>query len=348
MSTPYNGGNNDHGNEPDGNGDDGFGDLSRYGATNHPEDQPGYGKSEPNYSSGYDSAYGTNGYSGAQFGGPGYSGQPENAAGYSNNLVQTNGQLQIFSAIGFGFKRTFSNGKLWLLGALAFLALSVVLGFIAGAFNAPVSTNGSMQIGTDIASNIVGLLTLLLMPFLYRLATHEVDTRATGWSSIGKDVHYWPAIAITVILWLISLVITFLFIDQTFNDFIAQVEAAGTDEQAVIDAVNENVGSLLGLSALLLFGTLLLTPLYQLMVWYAADGRAGFGQAIVQGFKAGASNYLRLLGFNVVMGIIMFFIIMATFGIGTIIALPVYLLAQAHAYRQIAGGPVPDDSIVRR
>ena len=261
--------------------------------------------------------------------------------------MQTNGQLQIFSAIGFGFKRTFSNGKLWLLGALAFLALSVVLGFIAGAFNAPVSTNGSMQIGADIASNIVGLLTLLLMPFLYRLATHEVDTRATGWSSIGKDVHYWPAIAITVILWLISLVITFLFIDQAFNDFIAQVEAAGTDEQAVINAVNENVGSLLGLSALLLFGTLLLTPLYQLMVWYAADGRAGFGQAIVQRFKAGASNYLRLLGFNVVMGIIMFFIIMATFGIGTIIALPVYLLAQAHAYRQIAGGPVPDDSIVR-
>ena len=254
MSTPYNGGNNDHGNEPDGNGDDGFGDLPRYGATNHPEDQPGYGKSEPNYSSGYDSAYGTNGYSGAQFGGPGYSGQPENAAGYSNNLVQTNGQLQIFSAIGFGFKRTFSNGKLWLLGALAFLALSVVLGFIAGAFNAPVSTNGSMQIGTDIASNIVGLLTLLLMPFLYRLATHEVDTRATGWSSIGKDVHYWPAIAITVILWLISLVITFLFIDQAFNDFIAQAEAAGTDEQAVINAVNENVGSLLGLSALFMVG----------------------------------------------------------------------------------------------
>src|SRR5699024_11977193 len=105
-------------------------------------------------------------------------------------------------------------------------------------------------------------------------------------------------------------------------------------------------GNLLGLSALMMLGALLLTPLYQLMVWYAVEGRAGIGQSIVKGFKAGASNYVRLIGFNVADGVSICFIIMVTLGIWTIIALPVYVLAQAHAYRQIAGGTVPADCIV--
>src|SRR5699024_3132295 len=97
--------------------------------------------------------------------------------------------------------------------------------------------------------------------------------------------------------------------------------------------------------SLLMLATLFLTPLYQLMVWYAADGRGGIEQAIVQGSKAGASNYLRLVGFNIVVSIIMMFVIIVTLSLGTIIALPMYLLAQAHADRLIAGGPVPDDSV---
>lgn len=350
MSTPYNGGNyeDEHGDGYQGGGDDSFGDLPQYGSTNHPEDQPGYGKSEPTYSSGYDSAYGTHGYSGAQFGGPGYSGQPEYAGHSSEPLVKTDGRLQIFNAISFGFKRTFSNGKLWLLGALAFLAFSMVLGAVGGALSGTPETGATMEVGPNITGNIVGLITLLLMPFIYRLAISEVDSRATGWPTIGKDVHYLPAIVITIILWLISMVFSFLFIDQAVNGFLAEIDAAGTDETAIMNAIESNIGNLLGLSALMMLGALLLTPLYQLMVWYAVEGRAGIGQSIVKGFKAGASNYVRLIGFNVAAGVIIFFIIMVTLGIGTIIALPVYVLAQAHAYRQIAGGPVPADSIVQQ
>src|SRR5699024_12737772 len=47
-------------------------------------------------------------------------------------ILATNGKLQIFNAIGFGFKRTFSNAKLWLLGSVAFIAFTMVLGAIAG------------------------------------------------------------------------------------------------------------------------------------------------------------------------------------------------------------------------
>jgi len=339
LSTPYNGSNDGYGD----NENDGFGDLPRYGSTDHPEDQPGYGRSDQPYSSGYDSAYGSQGYSGAQFGGPGYSEQPYYGANPHDNLVATNGKLQIFNAIGFGFKRTFSNAKLWLLGSVAFIAFTMVLGAIAGALTG--SGSEPSQVGPDITGNFLSLISLLLMPFIYRLATKEVDSRATGWSTIGKDVHYWPTIAITIILWLIGLVFSFIFVDQALNGLLADLDSAATNDTAEMEALAAEMGSFFGLISLLMLATLFLTPLYQLMVWYAADGRGGIGQAIVQGFKAGASNYLRLVGFNIVVSIIMMFVIIVTLGLGTIIALPMYLLAQAHAYRQIAGGPVPDDSV---
>lgn len=344
MSTPNNGGDA----EGWGKDNEGFGDLPRYGSTNHPEDQPGYGQGQP-YSSGYDSNYGNTGYSGAQFGGAGYAEPIYNEGEYQGNLVGTNGKLQVFNAIGFGFKRTFSNAKMWLLGSLAFVIFFLIIGGIVGVFFGPdySQTSGSVQVGTDWASNIVGLISLLLMPFIYRLATKEVDSRATGWASIGKDVHYFPTIIITLILWAVGMVFSFLFIDQILGRFIAEVEAAGTDDTAVYNAMAENLGGFLGASLLILIGSVLLSPLYQLMVWYAADGRGGIGQAISQGLKTGVSNYLQLLGFNIVIGFAITFIVFVTLGLGMIVALPAYLLAQAHAYRQIAGGPVPDDSIYR-
>ena len=231
--------------------------------------------------------------------GAGYA-EPIYNEGVPGNLVGTNGKLQVFNAIGFGFKRTFSNAKLWLLGSLAFVIFFLIIGGIVGVFFGPdySQTSGSVQVGTDWASNIVGLISLLLMPFIYRLATKEVDSRATGWASIGKDVHYFPTIIITLILWAVGMVFSFLFIDQILGRFIAEVEAAGTDDTAVYNAMAENLGGFLGASLLILIGSVLLSPLYQLMVWYAADGRGGIGQAISQGLKTGVSNYFTVAGFQ--------------------------------------------------
>src|SRR5699024_3612515 len=132
---------------------------------------------------------------------------------------------------------------------------------------------------------------------------------------------------------------------QALNGLLADLDSAATNDTAEMEALAAEMGSFFGLISLLMLATLFLTRLYQLMVWYAADGRGGIGQAIVQGIKAGASNYLRLVGFNIVVSIIMMFFIIVTLSLGTIITFPMYLLAQAHAYRQIAGGPLPDDSV---
>lgn len=262
--------------------------------------------------------------------------------------METDGKLQVFSAIGFGFKRTFSNAKLWLLGSFAFIVFSMIVGGIVGAiFGDAAAQNGGVQVGLDPADNIVSLISLALMPFVYRLATKEVDSRSTGWSTLGKDVHFFPALAITFILWLLSFVLSYFVVTVILGSFVSQIEAAGSDEAEIYNVVAANIGSILGTLMLIMVGVLLVTPLYQLMVWYAADGRAGIGQSIVQGLQSGAANYFRLIGFNIAISVVMVFITLVTLGLGMIIALPVYLLAQAHAYRQIAGGPVPFDSIDR-
>src|SRR5699024_6448391 len=147
---------------------------------------------------------------------------------------------------------------------------------------------------------------------IYRLAPKKVDSRATGWSTIAKDVHYCPTIALTIIFWLSGLVFSFIFVDQALNGLLADLDSAATNDTAEMEALAAEMGSFFGLISLLMLATLFLTPLYQLMVWNAADGRGGIGQAIVQGFKAGASNYLRLVGFNIVVSIIMMFVIIVT------------------------------------
>lgn len=348
MSAPYSG-NNDENWDPG----DGFGDLPKYGSTNHPEDQPGYGQSsygQPGYgqpySSGYDSNYGATGYSGAQFGGAGYSDQGFGQSYGHETLIQTHGKLQVFKAIGFGFKRTFTNAKLWLLGSVAFLLVFMVLGAIIGMIApAPAQADGTFQVGTDWASSITGVISLALMPFIYRLATMEVDTRDNGWGKIGKDVHFLPTLGILLVMWLVGIVVSVVFTEVAFGGILSALEAAGTNEDAIMQAFVDHAGAAFGGLLLFMIIVLCATPFYQLMPWYAADGRAGVIGSITNGCQNGAVNFLPLLGFNIAMGFLMVVITIFTLGLGMFIVMPVYLLAQAHAYRQIAGGPVPADSV---
>ncbi|WP_167457441.1 hypothetical protein [Corynebacterium gottingense] len=75
-------------------------------------------------------------------------------------------------------------------------------------------------------------------------------------------------------------------------------------------------------------------------VWYASENNGSFGQAFSKGFADGKRIYLPLLGLAVLAGLLYFVGYVLAF-LGLIIAIPVVLLAQAHAYRQISGGPVP-------
>lgn len=317
-----------------GNGDG----LPRYQPTNHPEDRPDFGHGQGG-NSGYNTAgYGNAGYAHSGYGEPagvGYQGAYEGAPGAGNGTGLTrpsNGRINIGDAIGWGFKASFSNWKLWILGALALGVvmglISMVIGFIGGAAgNAdPQNPFGAPQIITQIVSGIIGFIISLI---IYRLALRQIDEANAGWGDIGRDVRWGPTLAIMVIVGAVSLVIWILFA------LALGTWAAGTNP--VTDAqVAAAVGKLLGGLGLFMLVSFLLSPLYYLMAWYAADGRAGVGGSIREGFQAGKRNYLPLLGLSLVTGLIMFF----TFPVG-FLTYPAVLLAMAHGYRQAAGGPVP-------
>ena len=104
---------------------------------------------------------------------------------------------------------------------------------------------------------------------------------------------------------------------------------------------------------------LLLAPLVIYQLFYAADNNRTFGYALGEGIKAGARNYLPTLGLAAILFVINALVavpaILALSAaipplLGTIIAAvasvvltPFNLLAVAHAYRQVSGGPVPHE-----
>ena len=69
------------------------------------------------------------------------------------------------------------------------------------------------------------------------------------------------------------------------------------------------------------------------------DGRGSVTECLSLSIDYGRRNYLILLGFSVVMGLIL----VAGFlpcGLGLIVVMPALFLMQANAYRQISGGLV--------
>ncbi len=86
---------------------------------------------------------------------------------------------------------------------------------------------------------------------------------------------------------------------------------------------------------------LLAYPLYCLITYPAVEGRTGFGGAFVLGFKAGARNYLPLLGFIILTTVMLVVGGLVTLTIGFIVLLPVNLLAATCVYRQATGGRIP-------
>ena len=60
------------------------------------------------------------------------------------------------------------------------------------------------------------------------------------------------------------------------------------------------------------------------------------------GFAAGKRNYLPLLGLSILSGLLIGLGSLLAF-VGLVATAPAVVLAMAHAYRQISGGPVPGE-----
>lgn len=294
MTNPYSGGNDD---------------FPRYEPTDHPEDRPNYGQL-PSYDGSHEEN--TQGY-----------------AGYQAGQRPYTGKVSAVDAVSWAFRTVFGNWKLWILGALALFALSIVLVVVAAGINAAYSSDtGQASTGSVVLQFISTVLSLVLSLVIMRLALFQIDDSRTGWGYLFKNVRWWQPLVIILVIGVVAMLIAFSVVGGTVIGLLGDAENMTEDE-----AVAAVLG-VMGIMGVFWVISFFIQPLFSLMQWFAADGDS-VGDAVKNGFQAGKNNYGQML----LLAILNFFIIIGGFlllGIGLIVAYPVTLLAQAHMFRQCA------------
>lgn len=311
--------------------------LPRYGATNHPEDQPGFGSATPN----------TPNYGGYEAYGAGF--EPLHDSNVAAGTVPADGKVHAIDAISWAFRTVFSNAKLWILGTVAFF---IVFGILSAILNVLFPTSASTAAAGDASLTFTtndwinqvatSVVSAIVAPFLTRLALHQIDDPTTGWGHIGKDVHFVPALAVSFIVGIVTSAIMGLMAFGMLGGALETVASSSFDPNNFTqEEALALVTKLLGAVLVILLVSLLTYPLYMLMAYPATEGRAGVGGSIAMGFKAGLKHYFPLLGFIILLFLIVVFGSILTLFLGLIILTPMALLSTAHVYRQATGGMVP-------
>ncbi|HCD2523102.1 TPA: hypothetical protein NBR61_000392 [Corynebacterium striatum] len=335
-------------NNPTGNND-----LPRYEPTNHPEDRPDYGL--PSYGS-----------YGAQSSEPGYAGTANgntygsygpygagNLSGRNHAAPAYTGPVSATKAIGWGFRATFANWQLWILGAFALIAVTLVLSFIGAAISGGLSGGSEEATAaaglSSMAVNILStLFSLIVSLVVMRLAFCQIDDPATSWGYVGKNVRWVQpfvvGLVVNIVIGGLMLIGLLIFGGATFVAlFNGDIEAAlfNGDIESDADAMKA-VSTILGFVAVAMLISWLIQPLYVLMQWFAADGES-IGDAFKKGFAAGKANYGQLLLFSFLMLLLALATIL-TLGLGMLVIMPVSMLAQAHIMRQCANRYAPESA----
>lgn len=338
MSTPYNGGGYEpypehpEGSHPE-NGTGGTGDRAG--------DYPAY--SSPNTENAYDafevnSAASMAGASALRFHGqqltdnaPGDGASPHPINDPASNgwfHVKGTGKLEVMEALSWGGKALFANAKLWIPLGVACTVLAVLGQFLPGA-------------GAAIGS--IGML--LLAPWMVGVALQQTLVKQFTYND-AKAPAYGKTLGVTALLGVVAMIVSMILLMVLAFGALSTIDPSTLPDNAE-DVTPEQMWNLVRpiLGALAVTGVigLLVLPFFMFQTWYAADNNGSFGHAISAGFKAGASNYLKILGFVVLAGLINL-VGAALFFVGLVVTLPGTMLAVAHAYRQVSGGPVPKEA----
>ena len=324
MSTPYNGG--------------GYEPYPEHPEGSHPENGPG------NYGENYD-AFDVNtaasmaGATALRFHGeqltdnvPGDGISPHPINDPASNgwfHVKGDGKLNVLEAIGWGFKATFRNAKLWIPLGIVYTLVAVAGQFLPG-FGAVISAVGS----------------ILLAPWMAGVALQQTLAQRLTYND-AKAPAFGKTVGVAVLLGVFGTIAFALLIMALAFGALSTVDPStlpDSTENVSAEEMWAFVRPLLGALGISFLIALLVAPFLTFQLWYAADNNGSFGHAMGAGFKAGASNYLRIMGFIVLLALINI-VGAALLVIGLIVTLPGSMLASAHAYRQISGGPVPKDAV---
>lgn len=341
MSTPYNGGGYEpypehpEGSHPE-NGTGGTGDRAggypAYSAESSPNTESTYDAFEVN------SAASMAGASALRFHGqqltdnaPGDGVSPHPINDPASNgwfHVKGTGKLEIMEALSWGGKALFANAKLWIPLGVAYTVLAVLGLFLPGP-------------GAAIGS--IGML--LLAPWMVGVALQQTLVKQFTYND-AKAPAYGKTLGVTALLGVLAFIVSMILLMVLAFGALTTIDPTTLPDNPE-NLTPEEMWNLLRpiLGALAVMGVigLLVMPFFMFQAWYAADNNGSFGNAISAGFKAGASNYLKILGFVVLAGLINI-VGAALFFVGLIVTMPGTMLAAAHAYRQISGGPVPKEA----
>ncbi|MGV0375464.1 hypothetical protein ACUY2P_07770 [Corynebacterium hadale] len=226
------------------------------------------------------------------------------------------GKLNIGEALTWGVNTTFSRWKFWIPCGLGLL-LALLVGLIPFVGGLVISALYALWLSLGLKQTLV-----------YKNETPEEGT-STFWVTLGMYV-----LNGIMLLGALLLCVTVTELLRMATGYPAPSLSAGYPAMQT---------ELTPFDWLALIVFLAILPFFCLQVWYAADNGADFGGCIVRGFQAAKRNYLPLLGLIVVSFLIVV-LGAAVVGVGLIVAVPVFFLTWAHAYRQISGGPVPSKS----
>lgn len=301
-----------------------------YPPSDHPEDRSDFG-----YQGAEQAAYGA-------YGDLSENGDNHAAEGYSQSGAHPGagagtGKINILAAVSWGFSATFRNAKLWivlgLIGLLAIIGSSAIsFGVLTVTADLDAANEQELQPfgGVSAAESMVWvavvLISLVLTPYIYRLALFQVDDPATGWGHLWKDTPLLRTLGVLIVAGIVSGVVyllTMVPVNQALEELIDPDRSVATS--AVILVV-------LGFVVMLIWSVLSM-----FMVWAAVSGQFGFGESLKTGWNIGKSNFGKLLLFVIAFQLIAPIAILLTFLLGFIVIFPAYTLMLAHMFRQAVG-----------
>ena len=262
------------------------------------------------------------------------------ANGYSH--TKGTGKLRVGQAIAWTFGVYKTNPKFW-------LAIGLVMAVLGVADQIP----GLAVLGLLFAIGGFLLEPVFVSAALQQTLTAQVDKlksptygKALGVSVVNRMLVGIVGLILAAIAFVITLAVT------GFDPTVFADSATMTQEQMMAIAMAVLPAVIVGALVLALVVPFAVYPVY-----YAADNAGSFGFCLGEGMKAAKRNYgttLLLLLFSLVVGVIaaipaaavdvMGFNVWAGAGLTfllTVLLAPLVYLAQAHAYRQVSGGPVP-------
>ncbi|WP_342318677.1 hypothetical protein [Corynebacterium mayonis] len=233
------------------------------------------------------------------------------------------GKLDVMAAWSFGFKAVFANPMVWLLTGLAILLISGVSGLLP----------------------LAGLVSLFLYPLLCSMALMGTLAKRFEFGQVSAP-RYGATLGTIVVLAVLALIVSVILLLLLLTlPFVAEplrdVTAMNTDPED-IETLLPIFGAAFKVLGVVTLVMLLISPFLYLSPFFAADNAAGVGGALKMGFAAAVRNYPQLLLFTVISFVVTLLGTLALVA-GLIVATPVCILASAHAYRQISGGPVPSE-----